>query len=265
METNNTNNNQEIKDGEVQETQEELRMEDMQYLQCRTAQLFEIISMCEGNEEQMQLCRNEIIELNIRLVPHILKKYKPFGDDEFQMGCLGLILATRSFEPARNVPFASYACFCIERELHKAHRNTSSSFEYMLGNNLSSLDAVLAFKNGDEADKYDTIADDDAEGAFDKVLEDNDLSGFFSSIIMPAIDEVSTKTKGQASTVDFEVWKQLELKYILEMAEVDSQKARVTLSAIAKKLGVSTQNIRMRHQRVIESIKSKCIENEIGL
>lgn len=246
-------------------SKEELRKEEIQYLRDRTAQLFEVISMCEGNEGQAQACRNEIIELNIKLVPHVLKKYKPFGDDEFQLGCLGLIIATRTFNPEREVPFVNYACFCIERELHKAHRMRSNTFEYQAGNNLSSLDEVLNLGNGDEVNKHETIADSLSEEVFEKILEDFDLGNLFDNIILPSIEEVAGRTKGQASTVDFDTWRTLELRYLLEMAEVDSQKARVTLSAIAQELGVSTQNIRMRHQRVIEVIKAKCIEAGIEI
>lgn len=259
-------NTKDVQEEQVsQEDPDELKNDEIAQLQHRTDQLFEVINMCGDNEEQKQLCRNEIVESNIRLVPHVLRKYKPFGDDEFQMGCLGLIIATRAFDVERKVPFANYACFCIERELHKAHRRKADTFEYMLGRNLSSLDDVLSFQNGDEMDKYDVVPDDQAEEAFDKVLEDNCLTDFFDRIIVPSIEVISEKTKGQQTTVDFDKWKQLELSYILEMAEIDSQKARITLSKIAKELGVSVQNIRMRHQRVIDGIKQKCVEMDIHI
>jgi RNA polymerase sigma factor (sigma-70 family) len=245
--------------------EEELKKEDVLGLQYRTTQLFQVIEMCKDNEEQVQICRNEIIELNIRLVPHVLKKYRPFGDDEFQLGCLGLIIATRTFNPERGVPFVNYACFCIERELHKAHRRKKETFEFMLGNSLTFLDEALSFQNGDEADKYDIIPDEDAEAAFDEILEQYDLTNFFEKVILPSIEQIANKTKGQKTTINFEKWRDLELRYILEMAEVDSQKARITFSSIAKELGVSIQNIRMRHQRVIKSIKAKCIELGIHL
>jgi RNA polymerase sigma factor (sigma-70 family) len=241
-------------------TQEGLCIGDIQVLKSRTSELFEVMGMCEGNKEQEQICRNEIVELNIKLVPHVLKKYKPFGDDEFQMGCLGLIIATNTYDASRGVPFPNYACFCIERELHKAHRKNSNSFEYQMGGSLESLDSILAYQNGDEATKHDQISDTHSQEAFDQVLDDHHLTDLFAQVILPAINTISTKTKGQSTNVDFEEWRKLELRYILEMAEVNSQKARVTLSAIAKELGVSVQNIRMRHIRVIEAIKEQCLD-----
>lgn len=235
------------------------KKEEIARIRKRTDELFEIISMCEGDEKSIQICRNEIIETNIRLVPLVLKKYKPYGDDEFQLGCLGLIIATRTFKADRGVPFASYACFCIERELHKARRKLVHSIEYQLGTGLSSLDEVLDFQNGDEADKHDIIADTFAEEAFDKILMDNCLDKLFAEVIEPSIDRIAQATRGQAS-IDFDRWKALELRYILEMAEVDSQQARITFTKMAKELGVSVQNVRIRHQRVINNIRQACID-----
>lgn len=242
---------------------EELKREEINSLQARTNQLFTVISMCEDDEANIQVCRNEIIETNIRLVPHVLRKYRPYGDDEFQLGCLGLIIATRSYDVSRGVPFVNYACFCIERELHKAHRKTRETFEYQAGGSLSSLDDTISFGDGEEASKYESIADDFSEEAFEKVLEDFDMTDLFDRVILPAIEAIAGKTKGQATTVDFETWRKLELSYILEMAEVESQKARITFSAIAKELGVSVQNIRMRHQRVLDNIRKECERNGI--
>lgn len=238
------------------ETTAELKQEEIKSLQHRTNQLFELIAFDPQNS---QLYMNEVIETNIRLVPHVLKKYKPFGDDEFQLGCLGLIIATRSFDPKREVPFASYACFCIERELHKAHRDYKSTFEGSWQGTLVSLDEYATLDNGDQVNMHEQIPDDVSEAEFERLLQDSNLDDFFGKIITPAIEKISSATKGQPAKVEFERWKALELQYILELADVDSQKARLSLSSIARRLNVSTQNIRMRHKRVIQIIKQQCI------
>jgi RNA polymerase sigma factor (sigma-70 family) len=234
----------------------ELQEKELTEIQLRTNQLFELIAFDPKNST---IYMNEVTELNIKLVPHVLKKYRPYGDDEFQLGCLGLIIATRTFDTKRGVPFSSYACFCIERELHKAHRYSDSQFEAQVGkDNLESLDALVTLPNGDEANKYEQIADFKSQEAFDELVEENSLSNFFEKVILPAIDEISKKTKGQVAKVDFDVWRQLELRYLLELAREDSQKARLTLNAIAKELNMSTQNIRMRHLRVVDNIRKRC-------
>jgi len=230
---------------------------EMDKLKSRTSQLFELIAFDPKNT---QIYRNEIIELNIRLVPHVLKKYKPFGDDEFQMGCIGLIVATNSFDPERGVPYASYACFCIARELHKAHRHSQHQFEGAMGSGLVSLDEYSVV-DGEMYNKHDNITDEESEAEFEKLLQDFSLDDIFDKIIVPSIEGISKATKGQDTKVDFEKWKALEMRYLIEMAEIDSQKARLSLTDMSIKLGVSTQNIRMRHKRVISQIRQRCIAN----
>jgi len=227
----------------------------------RSNNLLEIMSMCKDDPAAILTCRNELIELNIRLVSTVLKKYSPYGEDEFQVGCVGLINAANTFNIERGVPFSSYACFCIERELHKAHAVKRDSFEYQASGYISSLDELISLENGDEMKMHETIADGLTEEKFERILLDFDLGHLFEDAILPAIEQVANKNGGQNTVIDFDTWRTLELRYILEMIEIDSQKARVTLSAVAKELGVSVQNVRMRHQRVIEAIKINCKNN----
>lgn len=243
---------------EEAELAEEIVIQDteMDKLKKRTAQLFELIAFDPANT---QIYRNEIIELNIRLVSHVLKKYRPYGDDEFQLGCIGLIIATNTYDPSRGVPYPNYACFCIARELHKAHRDRQHMFEGIVGNALISLDECAISEDGDSYSKHENIPDVITEAEFEKLISDFSLDTLFDRIIMPSIEGIASNTKGQEATVDFEKWKALELQYLLEMAEIDSQKARLSLSAMSKALNVSTQNIRMRHKRVIHKIRQRCI------
>lgn len=231
--------------------------DDLEQLKFRTGQLIELIAF---DPQNAIIYQNELVELNIRLVSHILRKYKPFTEDDFQSGCVGLIKASRSFDPAREVPFSSYACFCIERELHSAHKERSEQFEYLMSDCLESLDTLIHMENGDTSEKHAYIPDENAEAQFEALLTEHSLTDLFSRIIVPVIEGIATSTKGQEAVVNFTYWKELELRYILEMSQVDSQKARLTFTSIAKLLGVSVQNIRMRHQRVIEGVKAKCIE-----
>ena len=232
-------------------------------LVARTIQLFQVIDLCENDEDYKKICRNEIVTLNICLVTTVLKKYKPYTDDDFQTGCIGLITATNTFDVKRGVPFQNYACFCIERELHKAHKKVSHSFEYQASDLMASLDETIYLSNGDTTSKYDVIPDAASEAEINKIVGDFALDDLFNNIIEPAIEQVASATKGQKSKVDFKEWRNLERQYLLELAEIDSQKARLTLSSIAKHLGVSNQNIRMRHKRVVDYIRDLCVQRGI--
>ena len=61
--------------------------------------------------------RNVLIERNLRLVAHIIKKYyAQSGDQEdlISIGTIGLIKGISTFKPDKNVRLATYASRCIE-------------------------------------------------------------------------------------------------------------------------------------------------------
>lgn len=226
-----------------------------------TETTMELFHKIEINPENRLWYRNMIVECNLRLVAHVLKKYRPYTDDQYQAGCMGLIVAVDTFNKNREVPFASYACFCIEREIHKMYRAQKNFIENILADQMIFLDDTTYLNNGDEVNMEEIIPDTYAEEAFSQVLEENDLSALFVKIIIPSVENVANNTKGQEVKVDLSEWKTLELRYILELAEVESQKARLNLSQIAKALGLSVQNTRNKHKRVIEAVKNTLKEN----
>ena len=64
--------------------------------------------------------RNKLIEHNLRLVAHIVKKYYSQGsdiDDLISIGTIGLIKGISSFKPDKGVRLATYASRCIENEV----------------------------------------------------------------------------------------------------------------------------------------------------
>lgn len=64
--------------------------------------------------------RDKLIEHNLRLVAHIVKKYyasREDQDDLVSIGTIGLIKAVSTFKPDKNIRLATYACRCIENEI----------------------------------------------------------------------------------------------------------------------------------------------------
>ena len=64
--------------------------------------------------------RNKLIEHNLRLVAHIIKKYygtKCEQDDLVSIGTIGLIKAINTFKPDKKIRLSSYASRCIENEI----------------------------------------------------------------------------------------------------------------------------------------------------
>jgi len=75
-----------------------------------------IAAMQAGDEE----ARLRLIEHNLRLVSHIVRKYTVPGysqDDLVSVGALGLIKAVNAFKPETGSQLASYAARCIENEV----------------------------------------------------------------------------------------------------------------------------------------------------
>ena len=67
-----------------------------------------------------QSARNTLIEHNLRLVAHIVKKYYSVSidqDDLVSIGTIGLIKAIDTFNADKNIKLSSYASRCIENEI----------------------------------------------------------------------------------------------------------------------------------------------------
>lgn len=63
--------------------------------------------------------RNILIERNLRLVAHVVKKFDNTGEDTedlISIGVIGLIKAINTFDPGKNTRLATYAARCIENE-----------------------------------------------------------------------------------------------------------------------------------------------------
>lgn len=78
----------------------------------------------EGDED----ARNILIERNLRLVAHIVKKYNNTGkdtDDLISIGTIGLIKAITTYDSSKGTRLATYAARCIENAmLSKCYINT---------------------------------------------------------------------------------------------------------------------------------------------
>ncbi len=75
--------------------------------------------MRTGSVEEAREARERLIEHNLRLVAHIVKKYQNVDedlDDLLSIGSIGLIKAVNTFDAGKG-RFATYACRCIDNEL----------------------------------------------------------------------------------------------------------------------------------------------------
>ena len=127
--------------------------------------------------------RNKLIEHNLRLVAHIVKKYYTQtgdADDLISIGTIGLIKAVNTYKPDKKIKLATYSARCIENEILMYFRKTRRlagevSLSETLdgdgeGSNLSVLDLM-----GVDDDMLETIDARDSclrvRGCVEQVLE----------------------------------------------------------------------------------------------
>lgn len=82
--------------------------------------------MSEGDKS----ARNSLIEHNLRLVAHIVKKYAstvPEQDELISTGTVGLIKAVSTFDYTNGAKFATYASRCIENEILMSFRSAKKT------------------------------------------------------------------------------------------------------------------------------------------
>lgn len=109
----------------------------------------------EEEEKQLELlfkgdknARNILIEHNLRLVAHIVKKYdtnKTDIDDLISIGIIGLIKAIDSYKPDKNIKLATYASRCIDNEILMHFRNDKKNSK-----NISIEESIGYDKDGNE-------------------------------------------------------------------------------------------------------------------
>ena len=103
--------------------------------------------------------RNILIEHNLRLVAHIIKKYYTQTDDQddlISIGTIGLIKGISTFRADKNVRLATYASRCIENEILMYFRSRKK-----LQGEVSLSDTLEADGDGSALSLMDVISVDD--------------------------------------------------------------------------------------------------------
>ncbi len=102
--------------------------------------------------------RNKLVEHNLRLVAHIIKKYYAVSsdqDDLVSIGTIGLIKAINTFDSDKNIKLSSYASRCIENEILMHFRNGRKSSQ-----NVSLSDTIETDKDGNPLTLMDVLTDE---------------------------------------------------------------------------------------------------------
>jgi len=115
--------------------------------------------------------RSKLIEHNLRLVAHIVKKFETFGenqDDLISIGTIGLIKGVDTYNPDKPVKLITYAAKCIENEILMYIRQNKKS-----QNDISLNDSIGYDKDGNEIALVDVIKEDDVDYLNEVDFRDN--------------------------------------------------------------------------------------------
>ena len=179
-----------------------------------------------------QAARQKLIEHNLRLVAHIIKKYYASQNDQTLdrvFGTIGLIKAIDTFDPAKGIRLSSYASRCIENEILMFFRSGRKSAQ-----DVSLNEPIDTDKEGNALTILDTMAvDDTIVESIDTKMKSEKLYRFLQSSLTPREREVVCRRYG-----------------LLGFAP---QPQRV----VAKRLGISRSYISRIEKKALEKLRQR--------
>ena len=176
--------------------------------------------------------RNELIEHNLRLVSHIIKKYYSNYDEQedlISIGTIGRIKAIDSFDADKGVRLATYAARCVENEILMHYRGRKKD-----NNIISVSEPIDTDSEGNPLTLIDIISVDDT------ICDDIDLKNK-SRKLYSYIDAMASERDKQIIILRYGLYNQKEM----------------TQNEIAKALGISRSYVSRIEKRVIEELREK--------
>ena len=189
----------------------------------------ELLEKSRGGDQN---ARNELIEHNLRLVAHIVKKYYNTGadqDDMISIGTIGLIKAVSTFNTDKGIHLATYASRCIENEILMFFRNQKKTAQ----------DVFIS-------DPIDTDKDGNTLTLIDVIADKSDIA-----------DEIDTKIKVEKLRVILPVCLTERERLIIEMRYGLCGREELTQREIAKKLNISRSYVSRIEKSALEKLRKQ--------
>lgn len=120
-----------------------------------------------------------LIERNLRLVAHIVRKYQSIeeeNEDLLSIGTIGLIKAVVTFNPDKAVRLGTYAARCIENEILMYLRSKKKT-----AREVSLYEPIGTDREGNEIQLFDII-ESDTDDAHNKVVLSDDIHLLYSKV-----------------------------------------------------------------------------------
>ena len=175
--------------------------------------------------------KHVLIERNLRLVAHVIKKYQYLDEDPedlISIGTIGLIKAVVTFNPDKGNRLAAYASKCVENEILmylRAKKKTNKE--------ISLYEPIGTDREGNEIKLYDIIETEDADVPEKIHLKEN-------------IQKLYEKVENELSDRERLV---LKMRYGLYNGEEYTQRE------IARQLGISRSYVSRIEKSAIEKLR----------
>ncbi|QSZ26537.1 RNA polymerase sporulation sigma factor SigK [Aceticella autotrophica] len=179
-----------------------------------------------GNED----AKNILIERNLRLVAHVVKKYGNTGkdiDDLISIGTIGLIKAICTFDLSKGTHLATYAARCIENEILMSLRSEKKT-KY----EVSLQDPIGIDKEGNEISLIDILGTD-----ADEISDEVELR----MQVKKLYNKINSVLKNREKII-------IELRYGLKNG------GRKTQREIAKMLGISRSYVSRIEKKALSKL-----------
>lgn len=176
--------------------------------------------------------RNKLIEHNLRLVAHVVKKYYMSAseqDDLVSIGTIGLIKAVDTFDAEKGVRLSSYAARCIENEILMFFRNCKKSAQ-----DVSMNEPIDTDKDGNALVLMDVMATEDL------IVEELDTK-IKSESLYRYIDEVLSERE----------------RIIVRLRYGLGGKIPLTQREVAKKLNISRSYVSRIEKKSLLALKKR--------
>ena len=181
--------------------------------------------------------RNKLIEHNLRLVAHIVKKFETSGndiDDLIGIGTVGLIKGIDTYSLDKKVKLTTYAAKCAENEILMFFRSNKKNAK-----NVSIYDGISYDKEGNEITILDVLKTKDPDYLEDIYLKDN------IQLLKKYLSILSKRER-----------KIINMRYGLSNEEEKTQKE------IAHIMGISRSYVSRIEKRAITKILREFIRNK---
>ena len=174
--------------------------------------------------------KNELVEHNLRLVAHIIKKYYysyEEQEDLISIGTIGLIKAAETFNASKNTKFSTYASKCVKNEILMFFRQKKKSMQ-----DISISDPIDTDKDGNSITLMDIVQDDE------NILDTIDLS-IQSHKLYQYLEEELTDREREILTYRYGLY------HVRPMPQRE----------VAQKLGISRSYVSRIEKKAVEKLR----------